>query len=124
MCGLLLNRHDIHATTDVLFLLHSTHRRPARSSSRLSDPPFVTALHRRRSVMVPADVVNPLVLIGREIRIEFTMVLGESRAAKLARRVFSEPSLLPGQPPDDLRTIERRKAEATLSAVRHGAVRR
>jgi hypothetical protein len=124
MCSPNANGHDVGATTDVLFLLHSTHHRLARSSSRFPDPPFVTALHRRRSAMVPADVVNPLVLIGREIRIEFTTVLDESRATKLARRVFSEPTLLPGQPPDDLRAVQRRKAEATLCAVRHGAVRR
>ena len=74
--------------------------------------------------MVPADVVNPLVLIGRELRIEFTTVLDDSRAGTLARRLRGGPALLPEQRPDDLRLIERRKAEAMLSAVRHGAVRR
>lgn len=74
--------------------------------------------------MVPADVINPLVLIGREIRIECTTVLDESRASKLARRLLSEPTRFPEQRPDDLSIIERRKAEAMLSAVRHGAVRR
>jgi len=124
MCGPIPNGHDEDATTDVLFLLHSTHHRPARSSSRFPDPPFVTALHRRSLAMVPADVINPLVLIGREIRIEFTTVLDDSAVGKLARRLRGGPDLLSGQRPDDLGVIERRKAEAMLLAVRHGAVRR
>ncbi len=74
--------------------------------------------------MVPADVVNPLLLIGREIRIECTTVLDEKLAGKLARRSRGASALLPDQRPDDLRAIERRKAEAVLSAVRLGAVRR
>jgi hypothetical protein len=124
LCGPNGNGHDAGATTDVPFLLHSTHRRLARSSSRFPDPPFVTVLHRRRSAMVPADVINPLVLIGREIRIEFTTVFDNSAVSKLVRRLRSGPDQLSGQRPDDLGIIERRKAEAMLLAVRHGAVRR
>ena len=74
--------------------------------------------------MVPADVINPIVLVGREVRIEFTTVLDDSAAGKLARRLRRGPDLLSGQRPDDLSIIERRKAEAMLLAVRHGAVRR
>ncbi len=74
--------------------------------------------------MVPADVINPLVLIGREIRIEFATVLDDSAVGRLAWRLRGGPDLLSGQRPDDLGIIERRKAEALLLAVRHGAVRR
>jgi hypothetical protein len=74
--------------------------------------------------MVPADVINPLVLIGREIHIEFTTVVDDSAVGKLARRLRGGSDLLSGQRPDDLGIIERRKAEALLLAVRHGAARR
>jgi hypothetical protein len=74
--------------------------------------------------MVPADLITPLILIGRELRLEFTMVLDENRAGTLARHLHAQPAP-PSEPrPDDRHSIERCKAAALLQSVRHGAVRR
>lgn len=74
--------------------------------------------------MVPADIVSPVVLVGREIRIECTMVLGASRGLRLVQRLRDELLLDTGQRPDDLAIVDRRKADAFLRSVQMGAVRR
>ncbi len=74
--------------------------------------------------MVPAHVVSPILQIGREIRIEFAMLLGASRLGQVQRRVRAQPPLLPEQRIEDERIFEQRAAESFLQVVRHGAVRR
>lgn len=74
--------------------------------------------------MAPAHLLTPVLHIGREIRFELAAVIGASRIGRFQPPLHDEPALLPEQRADDLSTIERRKAEAVLQSVRHGAVRR
>jgi hypothetical protein len=74
--------------------------------------------------VVPANVVSPILQVGREIRIEFSMVLGASRLGQIQRRMRPQPALLPEQRVEDMRIVEQRAAENLLQVVRHGAVRR
>lgn len=74
--------------------------------------------------MAPAHLLNPVLQIGREIRIELATIVGSGRLGRFQHQMRAEPGLLPEQRTDDRLMIERRKAEAVLQSVRHGAVRR
>lgn len=73
--------------------------------------------------MVATGFLNPLVQIGREIRVEIAMVIAASPLGDWQRRA-SEPPALPEQRVDDVAAIEQRKARALLQSMRLGAVRR
>ena len=73
--------------------------------------------------MVPADVITPRSDRTRDSdRVRHGA--RRQRGGRLAWRLRGGPDLLSGQRPDDLGIIERRKADAMLLAVRHGAARR
>ncbi|MEZ4504734.1 MAG: hypothetical protein R2848_02460 [Thermomicrobiales bacterium] len=75
--------------------------------------------------MVRNSWFSPFQQVGNEIRIELRVSFEESRFAGLVRRISPvNVSLLPEQRADDWPIIDRRKAEALLRSVRHGAVRR
>jgi hypothetical protein len=74
--------------------------------------------------MAPAYLLAPVLQIGREIRFELAAVIGASRIGRVPPPLHDRSTLLPEQRTDDRQTVERRKAEAVLDSVRHGAVRR
>lgn len=74
--------------------------------------------------MVPADVLTPVAQVGHEIRMEFLMVVRDSRIGQVRRRFGTHPPLLPELRAEDGEIVDRRKAGNHLQMVRYGAVRR
>lgn len=75
--------------------------------------------------MVATGFLTPIIHIGRELRIELGLVFTASRFGQLERRRGNgAPPALPELRVDDAQIAAQRKAEALLTAVRNGAVRR
>jgi hypothetical protein len=75
--------------------------------------------------MVQSSWLIPFIQVGRELRIELHASFPQIRTAQLILRA-RRPSapVLPDQRIDDEHIVARRKADALLSSVRLGAVRR